>query len=224
MAFLHLRRKKVIQYDSFLRSCEHRTRTKLKREDGFIVEMGLDPCHEKVDVFRSSDFDCFLDFDAVGPEVLVPFNQARSTIITCVQIAIFGKSKKAYLSPAVIVSHVWAVQNSVMVPYNMDTSLKKSTAGKIKVSMNEFVEKKINFVLFTASHSFKSSPGLESFSCVVIDIDIAQSITFRKRHGLPHIPAPESCFRELGKLILLGAPGMGLHGTKCLAVPGAATR
>lgn len=70
MAFLHWRDERKVRR-IFVHCFENGSLTKLKREDGFIVEMRLDPRHEKVDVFRSGDFDGFLDFDAVGPEILV---------------------------------------------------------------------------------------------------------------------------------------------------------
>lgn len=44
--------------------------THLTREDGFVVELGLHPGHQKIDVLRSGDFQRGLHVLTIGPEVL----------------------------------------------------------------------------------------------------------------------------------------------------------
>ena len=41
-------------------------------EDRFVVQLALDPCHQKVNVLGGGKLDGLLELDAVGPQVLVP--------------------------------------------------------------------------------------------------------------------------------------------------------
>ena len=104
----------------------------------------LDPSHEEVNVLGSWTLDWLLDLITISPVVLDRLwwvNEYMSA----------WTPPTSYLGPADMTGQDCSVQNSVMVPYNMLIWLKKST-------------------VFTATHSFRSSPS--------------GSITARRR--LPH--------------------------------------
>lgn len=57
-------------WSEFIRN-ERTEQTDLRREEGFVIQLILNPGHQVVDVLRSRTLDGFLDVGPVGPVILI---------------------------------------------------------------------------------------------------------------------------------------------------------